>query len=154
MIGQSNCFGFTTLLKTTLVIIFITIRIIIRLSSSPLLESQSLHRREDNKLAWLTYKVCGVFIVCWLPQIVTTSPVLFGARGNTVTDVLVIATTISYYFYAMNPVLNCNMLKRRALNNVTVPTNRQPKNGMQGNISNDDKAKKKKTTVFQTKKKS
>ena len=54
-------------IASVLIIIVTALRIIKRLRSSPLPESHSHYRRQENKLLWLTYKICGVFLLCKLP---------------------------------------------------------------------------------------
>ncbi|CAH3166737.1 unnamed protein product, partial [Porites evermanni] len=51
----------------TLIIFIVTaIRVIKTIRSSTLPDAASLHRRQENKLTWLTYKVSGLCLVCWV----------------------------------------------------------------------------------------
>ena len=117
--------GFSLNIVSFFIFVITAIRIIITLRSSPLPYSQSHHRRQEIKLTWLTYKICGVFIVCWLPQIVTTGFVLSRIGGKTAIDVLVVTTATSYYYYVLNPLLYFDLLNRRRVNNVPRPANRE-----------------------------
>ena len=117
--------GFSLNIVSFFIFVITAIRIIITLRSSLLPDSQSLHRRQEIKLTWLTYKICGVFIVCWLPQIVTTGFVLSRIGGITAIDVLVVTTATSYYYYVLNPLLYFDLLNRRRVNNVPRPANRE-----------------------------
>ena len=127
-----------------LIIITTAIRIIIRLRSSPLPDSESLHRRQENKLTWLTFKICGVFVVCWLPRLVSAAIIAFsGIHGNIAIDALVIASTVSYYFYVFNPLLHYSLLNRRtAVNSIPRPADREAMGIQVGamNVINDTPA--------------
>ena len=131
--------GFSLNIFSFFIFVITAIRIIITLHSSSLLNLQSLHRRQEIKLIWLTYKIWGVFIVYWLPQVVTTGFVFSGVRGITAIDVLVVTTTISYYYYLLNPFLYSNLLNRRSriVNNVPRPANREPMGDREMNRLND-----------------
>ena len=117
--------GFSLNIVSFFIFVITAIRIIITLRSSPLPYSQSHNRRQEIKLTWLTYKICGVFIVCWLPPIVTTGFVLSRIGGITAIDVLVVTTATSYYYYVLNPLLYFDLLNRRRVNNVPRPANRE-----------------------------
>ena len=55
----------------TLIIVIVTaIRVIKTIRSSTLPDAASLHRRQENKLTWLTYKISGVCVACWVPQFI------------------------------------------------------------------------------------
>ena len=116
--------GFSLNIVSFFIFVITAVRIIITLHSSPLPDSRSLHRRQEIKLTWLTYKICGVFIICWLPQIVTTGFVLSGIRGITAINVLVVTSTIAYYYYVFNPLLYFKLFNSRTGNNVPRPANR------------------------------
>ena len=51
-----------------IVIIVTAIRVIRVIRSSTLLDAGSLHRRQENKLTWLTYNISGVCVACWVPS--------------------------------------------------------------------------------------
>jgi len=107
-----------------LIVAITAIRIIKRLRSSPLPDSASLHRRQENKLTWLTYKICGVFFACWLPPLVAIGLSQFGGiRNDTITDVVVITTSTSNFHYVVNPLLFYNDLVKSR----TVPVNNIPR---------------------------
>ena len=55
----------------TLIIVIVTaIRVIKTIRSSTLPDAASLHRRQENKLTWLTYNISGVCVACWGPQFI------------------------------------------------------------------------------------
>ena len=109
-----------------LIIVITALRIMKRLRSSPLPDSASLHRRQENKLTWMTYKICGVFFVCWLPPFVAIGLFQFGyIRSNTIIDVLVITASTPNFHHVVNPVLfYSDLLIRRIANNIARPANR------------------------------
>ena len=97
---------------SVLIIVVTALRIIKRLRSSPLPKSNSHNRRQENQLIWLTYKICGVFLVCKLPIFVYFPLAVF--LGNSVPilpNVLAIVLLISNFSYVVNPFLFQNMLR-------------------------------------------
>ena len=98
---------------SVLIIVVTALRIIKRLRLSPLPESNSHHRRQENKLLWLTYKICGVFIVCKLPIFVYFPFAIFSLENNdyTLANIQIIALTMSNFHYIVNPFLYYSMLR-------------------------------------------
>ena len=116
----SNCSNIVSVFT----IIVTALRIIKRLRSSPLPKSNSHNRRQENQLIWLTYKICGVFLVCKLPIFVYFPIVVF--LGNSIyllPDFLAIVLLISNFPYVVNPFLFHNMLR---------PLQAVPKAGSEG----------------------
>ena len=102
---------------SVLVIVTTALRIVKGLRSSPLPEAKSHHRRQENKLTCLTYKICGVFLVCWLPLFVCFPLVQFGRNpGDILVSALIITLSVSNFNYVLNPVLYYKMLKQRPVN--------------------------------------
>ena len=110
-----------------LIVVITAFRIIKRLRSSPLPDSASLHRRQENKLTWLTYKICGAFFVCWLPPLVSIFLFQFGGiRNKTVIDVVVITTSTANFHYVVNPLLfYSELLISRRAHNIPRPDDRR-----------------------------
>ena len=100
------------------IIVITALRIVKRLRSSPLPEARSQHRRQENKLTWLTYKICGVFLVCWLPLFVCFPLAQFGRNSGSdiLVGALIITLTVSNFNYVVNPFLCYKMLKQRPVN--------------------------------------
>ena len=104
----SNSFN----IMSVLIIVVTALRILKRLRSSPLPKSNSHNRRHEKQLLWLTYKICGVFVVCKLPLFVYFPVGIF--LGNSVPilpNVLAIVLLIPNIPYAVNPFLFHNMLR-------------------------------------------
>ncbi|XP_020608217.1 neuropeptide Y receptor type 2-like [Orbicella faveolata] len=100
-----------------LIIVIAALRIVKRLRSSPLPEARSQHRRQENKLTWLTYKICGVFLVCWLPLFVCFPLAQFGRNSDDIlVGALIITLAVSNFNYVVNPFLYYKMLKQRPVN--------------------------------------
>ena len=94
-----------------IIIVITALRIVKRLRSSPLPEARSQHRRQENKLTWLTYKICGVFLVCWLPLFVCFPLAQFGRNfRDLLVGVLIITLAMSNFTYVLNPFLYYRML--------------------------------------------
>lgn len=129
---------------SVLIIVITAFRIVKRLRSSPLPESRSQHRRRENKLTWLTYKICGVFLVCWLPLFVCFPLAQFGRNsGDILVGALIITLTVSNFNYVVNPFLYYKMLKQKPVNipKVVVVLARDREmnssNNAQQNVNND-----------------
>ena len=99
------------------IIVITALRIVKRLRSSPLPEARSQHRRQENKLTWLTYKICGVFLVCWLPLFVCFPLAQLGRNsGDILIGALIITLALSNFNYVVNPFLYYKMLNQRPVN--------------------------------------
>ena len=99
------------------IIVITALRIVKRLRSSPLPEARSQHRRQENKLTWLTYKICGVFLVCWLPLFVCFSLAQFDKHsGDILVGAVIITLAMSNFIYVVNPFLYYKMLKKKPVN--------------------------------------
>ena len=99
-------------IASVLIIVVTALRIIKRLRSSSLPKSHSHHRRHENKLLWLTYKLCSVFLVCKLPIVVCFPVAIFLDNNNyTLANIVIIALTMTSFHYVVNPFLYYNMLR-------------------------------------------
>ena len=93
---------------TSFIVIIITaIRTIKSLRSSPLPETASLYRKQEVQMAWLTYKICFVTLLCWLPAFVCVSALVkFGEnQTNATISALIITTTLTEFHYVVNPAI-------------------------------------------------
>ena len=83
---------------SVLIIVITALRIVKRLRSSPFPEARSQHRRQENKLTWLTYKICGAFLVCWLPLFVCFPLAQFDRNsGDFLVGALIISLAVSNF---------------------------------------------------------
>ena len=90
----------------TLIIVIVTaIRVIKRIRSSTLSDAANLHRRQEIKLTWLTYKISGVCFACWIPQLICNGLLASGVPKDVVINAVVITSTIGYYNYVLNPLV-------------------------------------------------
>ena len=90
----------------TLIIVIVTaIRVMKTIRSSTLPDAASVHRRQENKLTWLTYKICGVCVACWVPQFICTGLLASGFDRDAafdrdvVVNAIVIISTVGHYNY-------------------------------------------------------
>ena len=99
----------------TLIIVIVTaIRVIKTIRSSTLPDAANLHRRQEIKLTWLTYKISGVCFACWIPQLICTSLLASGVHRDIILiNALVITSTVGYYNYVLNPLVYYGILKER-----------------------------------------
>ena len=78
----------------TLIIVIVTaIRVIKTIRSSPLPDATSLHRRQENKLTWLTYNISGVCVACWVPQFICAGLLASDFDTDVVVNAMVIIST-------------------------------------------------------------
>ena len=101
---------------TSFIVIIITaIRTIKSLRSSPLPETASLYRKQEVQMAWLTYKICFVTLLFWLPAFVCVSALVkFGEnQTNATISALIITTTLTEFHYVVNPAIFYKYLIRR-----------------------------------------
>ena len=99
----------------TLIIVIVTaIRVMKTIRSSTLPGAASLHRRQENKLTWLTYKISGVCVACWVPQFICSGLLASGVHRDIILkNALVITSTVGYYNYVLNPLVYYGILKER-----------------------------------------
>ena len=108
----------------TLIIVIVTaIRVMKTIRSSTLPDAASVHRRQENKLTWLTYKICGVCVACWVPQFICTGLFASDFDRDVVVNAMVIISTVGHYNYVLNPLVYRGILNRKA-NNVPRQGNR------------------------------
>ena len=109
----------------TLIIVIVTaIRVMKTIRSSTLPDAASVHRRQENKLTWLTYKICGVCVACWVPQFICTGLLASDFDRDVVVNAMVIISTVGHYNYVLNPPVYRGILNRKA-NNVPRQGNRR-----------------------------
>ena len=109
----------------TLIIVIVTaIRVIKTIRSSTLPDAASLHRRQENKLTWLTYKISGVCVACWVPQFICAGLLASDFVRDVVVNAMVIISTIGHYNYVLNPLVYRDILNRKG-NNVPRQANRR-----------------------------
>ena len=101
----------------TLIIVIVTaIRVMKTIRSSTLPDAASLHRRQENKLTWLTYKISGVCFACWIPQLICTGLLASDFDRDVVVNAMVIISTVGHYNYVLNPLVYRGILNRKANN--------------------------------------
>ena len=109
----------------TLIIVIVTaIRVIKTIRSSPLPDATSLHRRQENKLTWLTYKISGVCVACWVPQFICAGLLASDFDTDVVVNAMVIISTKKLKNYLLNPLVHRGILNRKG-NNVPRQANRR-----------------------------
>ena len=109
----------------TLIIVIVTaIRVIKTIRSSTLPDAASLHRRQENKLTWLTYNISGVCVACWGPQFICAGLLASDFDRDVVGNAMVIISTVGLYNYVLNPLVYRGILNRKG-NNVPRQANRR-----------------------------
>ena len=98
---------------TLLIVIVTAIRVMKTIRSSTLPVAASLHRRQEIKLTWLTYKISGVCVACWVPQIICAGLLASDFDRDVVVNAMAITSTVGYYNYVLNPLVYYGILKER-----------------------------------------
>ena len=100
---------------TTVMISAITLCLIVKkLRSSLLPRLGSLNRRREHQITKLTYKICGVFLFCWLPVIICNIVIRIGGfHGDMIRKVKLFTVVISNSNYVLNPILHLKMIQVR-----------------------------------------
>ena len=105
----------TGLLDTlAIVLVIITFFRVVKKLRSLVMTNSSIQQRQEKQLIWLTYGICGAYvlfrfslIVC---HIVASSEELQGTALNTA---FLLTTTMLYSTFVLNPVLHFKMLRAR-----------------------------------------
>lgn len=98
---------------TAIVIVITIFRILKKLRSFIFTRLTSVNRRREYKITKITFQTCAIFLICWFPNIITTSLVRVGAfRRVAVTQpIKLFAVVISKFNYVANPLLHFKMLQ-------------------------------------------
>ena len=98
---------------TILIIIVTFIRIIKKMHSSPVNpSSSSTSQRQEKTLTIMTYKICGVFLLCRLPvKIYLLVSRKVGFEGTVAKSIYLIAVASIHLMYVANPFIHHKMLK-------------------------------------------
>lgn len=110
---------------TILIVVISFFRILKAFRSSAVNPSNSAHQRREKKLTWLTYKICGVFLLLRIPVIishVTTSGKLQDTTGRTAR---LVSYAMVHLMYVANPILHRKMLTVRLLTQLRTADCRQ-----------------------------
>lgn len=103
--------------KITFVIVIVTFfRIMRAFRSSTVNPSNSLHQRRERKLTWLTYQLCGIFLLFRVP--VTIANAFKGGEfeGTEVKTARLFTIALVHFTYVANPILHRKVLKVRPPN--------------------------------------
>ena len=100
---------------TTVMIIAFTLCLIVKkLRSSLLPRLGSLNRRREHEITKLTFKICGVFLLCWFPVIICNIVIRIGGiYGDIIRKVKLFTVVISNLNYVLNPILHFKILRVR-----------------------------------------
>ena len=100
---------------TAVMIITFTLCLIVKkLRSSILPRLGSLNRRREHEITKFTYKICGVFLLCWFPVIICNIVIRIGGfHGEMIRKVKLFAVVISNFNYVLNPMLHFKVLQVR-----------------------------------------
>jgi len=100
---------------TTVMIIAFTLCLILKkLRSSLFPRLGSLNRRREHEITKLTYKICGVFLLCWFPVIICNIVIrTCGFHGEMIRNLKLFAVVTSNFNYVLNPILHFKMLQIR-----------------------------------------
>ena len=97
-----------------MIIAFTLCLIVKKLRSSLLPRLGSLNRRREHEITKLTFKICGVFLLCWFPVIICNIVIRIGGiYGDITRKVKLFTVVISNLNYVLNPILHFKILRVR-----------------------------------------
>ena len=100
--------------KITVVIVLITFfRILKAFRTSQVNPLNSLHQRRETKLTWLTYKLCGIFLLFRLPVTISNAFKSGEFEGTIVKTARLATLALVHFMYVANPILHRKILTVR-----------------------------------------
>lgn len=103
--------------KITVVIVVVTfIRIIREFRTSAVNPLNSLHQRRERKLTWLTYQLCGIFLLFRVPATISNAFRGGEFEGTAVKTARLVTVALVHFTYVANPILYGKMLTVRPPN--------------------------------------
>ena len=100
--------------KITFVIVVVTFfRIMRSFRSSAVNPLNSLQQRREKKLTWLTFQLCGIFVLFRVPATVSNA---IRGRETAVKTVRLVTVALVHFTYVANPILYRKILNARPPN--------------------------------------
>ena len=105
-----------------IVLVIITfLRVVKTLRAPTILQStnSSIRQRQERQLTWLTYGICGNYILFKLPLLIC-SMVGFNKelQGTTLNTAMLVTATMMYSLFVLNPILHFKIIRVRRPNRV------------------------------------
>ena len=98
----------------TILLVIITFFRVVKKLRSLVMTNSSIRQRQEKQLTWLTYGICGTYILFRFPIIICT--IIESAQefqGATLHTAFLMACTLSFFTFVLNPVLHLKMLRAR-----------------------------------------
>ena len=97
-----------------ILLVIITFFRVVKKLRSLVMTNSSIRQRQEKQLTWLTYGISGTYILFRFSLIICN--IVASAeqcQGKTLNTAFLIATTLSYVAFVLNPVLHFKMLRAR-----------------------------------------
>ena len=112
-----------------ILLVIITFFRVVKKLRSLVMTNSSIRQRQEKQLTWLTYGICGTYILCRFSLIIcniVASAEKF--QGTTLNTAFLMTSTMSFFTFVFNPVLHFKMLRARQPSRVQDQTQRRGEN--------------------------
>ena len=119
----------TQLDTLAILLVIITFFRVVKKLRSLVMTNSSIRQRQEKQLTWLTYGICGTYILFRFSLIIcniVASAEKF--QGTTVNTAFLMACTLSFFTFVLNPVLHFKMLRARQPSRVQAQAQRRWEN--------------------------
>ena len=111
----------TQLDTLAILLVIITFFRVVKKLRSLVMTNSSIRQRQEKKLTWLTYEICGTYILFKFSLIIcniAASAEEF--QGTTLNTAFLMACTLAFFTFVLNPVLHFKILRARQSTRVQV----------------------------------
>ena len=119
----------TQLDTLAILLVIITFFRVVKKLRSLVMTNSSIRQRQEKQLTWLTYGICGTYILfkssMIICNIIASKQEFQGATLNTA---FLMACTLSFFTFVLNPVLHFKMLRARQPSRVQAQAQRRGEN--------------------------
>ena len=112
-----------------ILLVIITFFRVVKKLRSLVMTNSSTQQRQEKQLTWLTYGICGTYILFRFSLIIcniVASAEKF--QGTTLNTAFLITTTMSFSMFVLNPALHFKMFRARQRSHVQDQTQRRGEN--------------------------
>ena len=104
----------TQLDTLAILLVIITFFRVVKKLRSLVMTNSSIRQRQEKQLTWLTYGICGTYILFRFSLIICNIVAsVEHFQGTTLNTAFLIASTMSFFTFVLNPVLHFKMLRAR-----------------------------------------
>ena len=112
-----------------ILLVIITFFRVVKKLRTLVVTNSSTRQRQEKQLTWLTYGICGTYVLFRFSLIIcniVASAEKF--QGTTLNTAFLMTTTLSYFTFVLNPVLHFKMFRARQRSRVQAQAQRRGEN--------------------------